>query len=281
MGLDHKPQFHTQDPGLSKKIIPWLIVWITVFFSFVILDLIFQTMYAGKDVIKTFSAGSASFEIRLVRNGTFLAVTVIKYFGIMLNLIYALISFRKDHLLHIALAVTLLADTILTVNSVSVWGVIAFCFVQFFHSLRFIRKKPRFLFVQITICAVILLSSIPLKLPLISAVSIVYAWMLLENLLLAAHQRKTVFRDPASDPAMKAASTCALLGFGLFLLCDLNVVVSFSGKNGILPAALIPYANFFAWFFYYPGQVLLSNSSFVPKHSFSDCSDEPDKTADK
>ena len=66
MGLDHKPQFHTQDPGLSKKIIPWLIVWITVFFSFVILDLIFQTMYAGKTVTKIISAGSASFEIRLV-----------------------------------------------------------------------------------------------------------------------------------------------------------------------------------------------------------------------
>ncbi len=80
-----------------------------------------------------------------------------------------------------------------------------------------------------------------------------YITALLTNLLSCAYWRR---EQPRSLPA-----NCALAGFSLFLCCDICTGISYLSFTAALPAFLYLPANFFAWFFYYPSQILVSNST--------------------
>lgn len=205
----------------------WLITWAGIYLSFLILD--------------------------IVINGS-VPVTVIKYTGIVLCLVYAYEKWSKDYLLQIALGFTLLADTILVFDNTSTLGVFVFCIAQFFHLARlnsfYFNPKIFVLYLVIIILfgAFGMIWQMDLRYPLAG----VYLITLIYNLIEAKIWNYTAKSTP---------SICALVGFTLFLCCDINVGISYFSSIGTLPAALFAPANYFAWVFYYPSQVLISNSS--------------------
>jgi hypothetical protein len=252
----------------AKIDIIWLVIWGTIFASFVVLDSIFQTAYPGKDVFWEFSLGSRPVMIQVVGNGTFIGVTVLKYIGIVLSFLYARRKFPKDHILQIALAFTLLADTILTLDNVSVFGVLAFCVAQYFHIARFAKTKPQFFAGYSLTMVLFLMFGYFNHIPEMYILALVYASCLICNIILTYRWWQDIKKDHENRTDREVvASTCAFYGFVLFLMCDTNVALSYLSVTGVLPLFLARYVNFFAWLFYYPSQVLISNSSVITKKS--------------
>ena len=239
----------------------WLLIWGAIFISFVLLDSFFQAFYPHRNVFYQFTIHSHSIILPIIQNGTFLGVTLLKYSGILLSYFYARKKFPKDYILHIALLFTLLADTILTFDSISAFGVLAFCFAQYFHIARFAKVRPKFFISWTFFMLLLLIFGWFNQIPDMYVLAFIYATSLLQNLILTHRWWKESKSNPAASDREIVASTCAFAGFILFILCDLNVAVSYLSVTAVLPIALARYANFFAWLFYYPSQVLISNSS--------------------
>lgn len=242
----------------------WLIVWGTIFCSFVVLDFIFQSQFAGENVFWDFNIFGQSFHLMVVYNGTFFGVTLIKYLGVVLSFLYAHQKFPKDYILQIALLFTLLADTLLTFDNVSLSGVFCFCLAQYFHLARFARVRPSFFMAWTGFLLLLLLLGRLLGIETMFILAFIYLISLATNLFFTHRWWSEVERNPKkyTDRDL-VASTCAFFGFVLFCLCDLNVALSYLSVTGFLPFALARLANFFAWFFYYPSQILISNSSVI------------------
>lgn len=257
----------------------WLVIWGTIFISFVVLDSIFQTAYPGENVFYELDLGVKHVVIKVVENGTFIGTTLLKYIGIILSFIYARKKFPKDYILQIALAFTLLADTILTFDQVSRFGVLAFCFAQYFHLARFAKIKPKY-FVGYTLMMLLVLIFANLaKIEDMYALAFIYAFSLGGNLYLThqwwtkvkAKRPKTFIPKTEREKYDRelVASTCAFWGFFFFILCDMNVALSYLSVTGTITPEIARYANFFAWLFYYPSQVLISNSSVITERPIS------------
>lgn len=181
-------------------------------------------------------------------------ITLIKLSGICLCLLYAVMTFPKDYLLILAMLATSISDIILALNNTSTAGVITFFAVQIFHLLRFNLSKVRAIAIYLIIAVALLFLNYSLNIfPMLYAVCAFYATTLALNLCSAL---AWFYSDPEN---LHAAS--ALLGFILFICCDLCVATSYFSLIGVLPAFCYGLANFFAWFFYYPSQILVSNSS--------------------
>ncbi len=210
----------------------WLAIWIAIYGGFLTLGLIMPPAWIG--------------------------VTVLKYLGIVLVLFYAIKKFPKDHLLHLALLFTLLADTILALGKMDlyIYGVLVFCFAQFFHFTRLVSiRKPHtknllfyFLIVVLTLFAGVFIERIQ---PIYVA-GFIYGTTLIFNIFLA----HSWYRRDQNVP-----SSCAWYGFLLFIACDICVAFSYLSHAGILVSSVGPVADYLAWLFYYPSQILISNSS--------------------
>ena len=237
----------------------WLVIWGTIFVSFVVLDSIFQSAYPGRDVFYDFG----NFRVQVVGNGTFIGVTMLKYIGIVLSFIYAKRKFPKDHVLQIALGFTLLADTILTFDQVSKLGVLAFCFAQYFHIARFAKIKPKYFIMWTLFMFLLLISGRIMKIESMFVLAFIYAISLSMNIILTRQWWKRVKNKKEASDREVVASTCAMAGFILFAMCDTNVALSYLSVTGAIPFFIARYATFFAWMFYYPSQVLISNSSVI------------------
>ena len=194
----------------------------------------------------------------------FWGTTIIKYTGILINVLYAYQKFRKDHLLQIALLFTLLADTILVLDHTSPAGVFTFCLAQFFHISRLAKISPAFfggaLFFIFTTFALGTINNIPIMFTL----GFIYATFLSANLALSA---RLFFRTQKSKSVLHTRSAYALYGFILFACCDSCVAVSYLSYTHVLPFLFYAPANYFAWIFYYPSQLLVSNSSLLPNRN--------------
>lgn len=206
----------------------WLITWASIFVSFAILDLIFP--------------GSPT-------------VTVIKVTGIFLNLAFGFIIAPKDHLLQLALLFTLLADAILVLDNTSMDGVVVFCIAQFFHITRFAGTQPKSLILYFLLIILAFFFSIINDIPPMYGLAFIYALSLGANL---------VFSQRLWHHEETGHAACAALGFVLFALCDLCVATSYLSLTAVLPTVLLAPANYLAWIFYYPSQVLIANSSTLP-----------------
>ena len=181
-----------------------------------------------------------------------LIVTLLKLLGIMLCLIYVIIFSRKDLFLIIAFSFTFLADIFLAINNASIVGVFVFCLAQFSHLMR-LKKMPRYApIIFYTGTTFVFAASIVLKIDAHFPLAIIYGLTLLANLLLS----RNWFIKKHTRPAK-----CAFSGFSLFLCCDILVAMSFLSNTSVLPIFIGPIADYFAWFFYLPSQVLLANSS--------------------
>ena len=177
---------------------------------------------------------------------------VISCLAIALNIPYSIQKSPRDHLLHIALAFTLLADTVLAVNTTAYLGVFIFAFAQFFHFARLTHIDPRYFLVFLLMVTLITYLTPLLGIDSMFIIGTFYACLLASNLVLSItwYQRSKTKN-----------SRSAMLGFILFTLCDLCVAASFFANTGHLPHTLAPFADYLSWVFYYPSQVLLSNSS--------------------
>lgn len=183
----------------------------------------------------------------------FIGATILKMLGLILCVVYAAVKFKDDPLLVLALGFTLLADTVLLINNISITGVFVFCIAQFFHTARLKKTNPAFLIFYLAIITAVFFIATALGVDQMYAAAGIYAYSLLSNLYFSVRwffERRSV------------ASTCACAGFLLFLCCDLCVAMSYLSVTAVLPAFLHGLGDYLAWVFYYPSQILISNSSF-------------------
>jgi len=89
----------------------WTAIWILIYAGFLISDALFEN---------------------------FFGTTVLKYTGIVLCVIYAIVKFKKDYFLELALGFTLLADTILAINNTAIIGgfCVLFCAIFSFDTFE-------------------------------------------------------------------------------------------------------------------------------------------------
>lgn len=186
----------------------------------------------------------------------YLILTLVKLSGIFLCIVYALYRSPKDHLLQLALFVTFVADIFLAVSNTSPYGLLVFFTAQIIHFIRLSppTKKHQplllFIFIAFAVTTLVAFCAPDYTTPTIAGF---YLIMLLANLYLAQKWQQST---PNNLPAH-----AAFFGFLLFLCCDLCTGLSFFSLTGALPLSFYRPANFFAWFFYYPSQILVSNSS--------------------
>ena len=216
-------------PYLRSIDAAWLATWILIFVCFLTLEAFFPDFWG---------------------------VSTLKVVGIALCVLYACQKFREDTLLIVALSFTFLADIILAINNVSVFGVIIFCCAQLSHVARLSGMRPK-----VFITGIIMIVTVFVTLALIGADSMfaiagVYGGLLFTNIILSIRWFST---------KKSVASNCAAIGFILFFMCDLCVGFSYLSNIGAIPPEFQRFANYLAWVFYYPSQVLISNSSNYSK----------------
>lgn len=203
----------------------WIILWFIIYVTFLVLDLFHD------------------FPV---------LVTSLKYGGLVLCFLYVLIYSRRDIFLVLALGLTLVADGILIYNNVSVVGVLVFILVQATHFLRFSKIRAFSPLVVFIIAALIAVAgSLQNEVPVIFVLAIAYAVLIFSNIYEAT---KWFLADRS------AVSCFAMIGFILFFLCDVCVGLSYLTTTATLPHTITILANYMAWAFYLPAQVLISFS---------------------
>lgn len=205
--------------------IPWLIIWLLIYLGFLTLEII---------------------------TGKCLAVTILKYGGLVLCFLHALVYTRRDTFLVIALFLTLIADGILVFDNVSEIGVLVFIFVQLAHLLRFSIIRRASPLIPILLTALIAVAGFIQKgIPIMFVLAMAYGVLMFTNI----YEAYRWYRLDRSGVAR-----CALFGFILFFLCDLSVGLSYVTATATLPHTVTILASYFAWMFYLPAQVLITLS---------------------
>lgn len=204
----------------------WRVIWIFIFCGFITLDIVAPT---------------------------FFGVTLLKLLGVGICTLYVIVNFTSDHLLVTAFVLTFIADILLAINNVSLFGLFTFILAQFFHFARLKKLEKRSIIIlTVAISAYFIISNLVGKFT-IYLLGAVYAFFLISNLILALKWHSS---KPKSDQAL-----CAFYGFSMFFCCDFCVAGSFFSAISILPRVAKHTFDFLAWAFYFPSQVLLSNSS--------------------
>ena len=183
-------------------------------------------------------------------------VKAIMCLGIAMNILYAYCNSPKDHLLQIALALTFFADIILALNNTSFLGVFVFTFAQFVHLVRMTNLNSQHLLAFLVILTILFFLSSLLRLEPMFVIGTTYAMLLCANFYVSYSWNKATHSTSARH---------AVIGFSLFVLCDICVATSYFTRIGTIPISIHPYADYLAWIFYYPSQILLANSSKIQK----------------
>lgn len=213
----------------------WLLTWIVIFVSFIMLDLFFPHFY-----------------------GT----NLIKYIGIFLCIIYAYNKYYSDFMLIWALALTFLADTLLVWTDWILFGVYVFVFAQFIHLMRQLQANARVIAAYAIGILALLAFAIWRDIEPIYSIAAVYALMLLSNVFVAVGR----YREHPKD----FRARCGMYGFIAFACCDTCVALRFLMLNDSIDGHALPLVAFLVWVFYYPSQVLIANSSLKsPSHKLA------------
>ena len=204
----------------------WLIIWATIYLTFLCLDIFFPNFW-----------GSA----------------LIKYVGIFLCIVYANQKYNKDYTLQLALLFTFLADTILVWTPYTLAGVYVFSFAQFLHLIRLTKLSHSALGFYAICLSFFFAFNIAFGMQPIYAIGTVYGLELICNLVMSIKNYR--------ENSKHFRTRCAFYGFACFICSDFCVALRFMSLGGVLPAFLIPTTSFLVWTFYYPSQVLIANSS--------------------
>lgn len=179
-------------------------------------------------------------------------VMILRLSAIVFALTFVCVNFPKDNLLKLALIFTLLADAFLTTDNFLVYGVMIFCIAQFFHLFRLADKNPKIPPIYLALILVGAAACLLLNIAPIFVAATLYGGTLILNLLISGKWYKN---------QKSTNSRAALIGFSLFLLCDLCVGAAYLSNIAVFPTALAPLMNYVAWTFYFPSQIFLANSS--------------------
>lgn len=184
--------------------------------------------------------------------------TIFKLAGIVLCLFYVIRVFPHDYLLLLAMLSTCLADIILAENNTNPAGIVVFIITQLLHLYRLDGKRlQKFIFSYAALVVIILILDIIFNfVPILFIACTFYTILLVTNIIVSV---KWYHREPKNPRSLFAAS-----GFILFACCDFCTSISYLSLVSILPKLFYSPANFFVWLFYYPSQVLISNSSKKP-----------------
>lgn len=226
--MNAKFRLHLPKIGQQKHLRTWLAVWVFIYLLILTIGL-------------------------FLPKGT--VITIIKLTGVLLCSIYSIITFPRDKLLQSAMMTTFIADCCLACNNISIIGLMVFFIAQIIHLYRLSTAKRRpAIFVLSVVGLFIIACSIHLNIiPPIYIVVVFYTIALIANLIASKRWHKHTPRNLYAN--------FALLGFLLFGFCDLCIVASYLSLINILPAVFYGIANYLAWLFYYPSQILISNSS--------------------
>ncbi len=208
--------------------LPWLIAW-GIIYAIII--------FAGIFAQESFFLGA------------------VKVASIFLCFVYATVYFPRDRLLILALFLTCLADLFLAFNNTSIPGLIIFVLAQLVHLVRFDWARYSEAIILFSAAAIIMIT-LALIFRFAEPIYVVcsfYAVTLTLNLIASLRWR--------NDDPKNLHAKLAFYGFALFASCDICTGISFLSKIYLLPAHLYTPANFFVWFFYYPAQILISNSA--------------------
>lgn len=242
----------------------WPIIWIVIFLSFIFLDLTFKIFFHNERIISSVVIGGQTLKLPVLENGTFIGVKCLKILAVSLNLLYSLKHNRKDVFLNAALTLTLLADTFFAFNPASAAAVFIFCFAQFFHSLRLAQNK-KITIIRAVLAGVLLIIGFVSSISNIYAFAYVYTILIVCNIHLSYRKLAKENKEKAHAKSYRNACAFAFAGFILFFMCDLNIALTFYTTTGLLPESLNVFFAFISWFFYYPSQLFIINSSMVSK----------------
>lgn len=218
----------------------WITLWSLMFIYFFTIDLL--NLLLGEHLIPHFLLDTAS---------------LVKVCTIFTCFFYVSFFAPKDYLLRFALLFTFLADIVLLYNNISPIGITIFCLAQYFHIARYASLNPK-IFILWSILNLLILSLTKITdIPSLYGAVFIYANTLILNLILAHYWIKR------EAPEFRRAALCNFLGFTLFICCDLTVVISYLARINLLPSFLFAPANFVCWLFYFPSQILLTNSSLM------------------
>ena len=125
------------------------------------------------------------------------------------------------------------------------------------HLMRQTKLEPKALGYYVSAISLLCALGIAFGLQPIYAIATVYGLLLICNLVTAAKNNRQNSR--------RFQTRCALYGFIAFICCDICVALRFLILDGIMPAFYLPILSYLVWFFYYPSQVLIANSSNTAK----------------
>lgn len=167
---------------------------------------------------------------------------LIKYLGIIINFLYALILYinnkKYDLLFLVALLFTAIADYFLLVTSNHYTiGVIFFCLVQTIYGYKLTSIKSFIYRITIFISTTLILPLFNVEQSLLNICSIYSFTNLSANLYCSIIKKDTMFS----------------IGLLLFWLCDLNV-----GIYNIPINSLYKLSAYLMWIFYFPSQVIIT-----------------------
>lgn len=223
----------TKSPLRAEFPTPWPAIWAWIYLANVILGLV--------------NPGSTI--LMLIRVG-----------GIFLCLAYSLIRFPKDHLLHLALLATSFADVCLAANNTAEIGIFIFLIAQVLHLVRLDGGK-RARTPLIIFCAIGILALVGnLYFQNVEIIYVICGFYLATILMNVYFSYQWYLQDQKNPRAFMS-----LLGFVLFLCCDTCTAISYLSLNNMLSALFYAPANYLAWLFYYPSQILISNSTKCDK----------------
>ncbi len=230
-GHHPRPKTAARRPRFHISLI-WPIIWVSIF----LINIIVGLLAPNHDLLTLFRVG-----------------------GIALCLLYVAKTFPRDYLLLAAMFTTCISDIILAFNNTSELGLITFLTTQFLHLFRLAKLQYRRHLAFFAGCSglLILLNLAFSLIPLLFLIAGLYAIALALNVLASFHWHRSMPDNPRA--------AFAFYGFVLFACCDLCTGISYLSLVAVLPALFYAPANFFAWFFYYPSQVLISNSGQLPK----------------
>ncbi len=212
---------------LGRVDISWFLIWVMIYLGFLTLDIFYPEFWV--------------------------ASSILKYTGIFLCIIYAHHKYGRDYMLQLALLFTFLADTILVWTPHVIPGVYVFSVAQFLHLMRLTKLPRRALSIYAAMISLFFAITITLGLTPIYAIATVYGLELICNLVMAIKNYRANRKD--------FRARCAFYGFSAFICCDICVAIRFLAITGTIPGTLTPIIALLVWVFYYPSQVLISNSS--------------------
>ncbi len=146
---------------------------------------------------------------------------------------------------------TFAADVILAINNVAVTGVLTFCLAQTLHFIRLSQKLLRNVLAYAAIIILLIIVGIVRRTDTMYVIGGIYALLLFSNLFMSFMWFKS---------SKKCSAKRAFFGFLFFMLCDLCVATSYLSLTKVFPDFLYLAANYAAWVFYLPAQILISNS---------------------